>query len=74
MSVKEFSLINIYLCLNPLMSTALLNLDFFADAPQEFFKVDKNTGEKMFAKYICRWRFRKNNTKLQDPQVFGSSI
>ena len=54
MSVKEFSLINIYLCLNPLMSTALLNLDFFADAPQEFFKVDKNTDEKMFAKYLCR--------------------
>ena len=34
------------------MSTALLNLDSFADAQQEFSKFHKNTGEKMFAKYL----------------------
>ena len=52
MSMKEFSFITFCLCLKVLMFTALLNLDSFADALQEFSKVHKNTSEKMFAKHL----------------------
>ena len=52
MSAKEFSFMKYYLCLKVLMPTAILNLDSFADALQEFAKVHKNTGKKMFANYL----------------------
>ena len=50
--MKEFSFIKFYLCLKVLMSTALVNLDSFADALQEFSKRSQNTVKKMFAKHL----------------------
>ena len=41
-----------------------LSKDFqiFVMCCKNFLKVDKNTGEKMFAKYLSRWLFCKNNS------------
>ena len=51
--MNDSSFINFYLSLKVLMLTALINLDSFADALKEFFvKIYKNTGEKIFAKYL----------------------
>ena len=63
--MKEFSFIKFYLCLKILMSTALLNLDSFADPLQEFSK----SSQKFWRKNVCqislsRWLFRKNNNAI----------
>ena len=60
MSIKECNFIKFYLCLRVLMSTALLNLDSFADVLQEFSK----SSQKYWQKNLCyiplrRWLFRK---------------
>ena len=52
------------------LSKNFRNIFFFLMYCKNFLKVHKNTGEKMFAKNISRWLFRKKINTINNKQQY----